>query len=45
MSARIAELLGVEIDAVNLEGEPLEDLGALAGGAGIAVQAVCLLTA
>jgi len=43
MRARIAELLGVEIDAVNLKGKSLEGLGALAGGAGIAVQAVCLL--
>jgi 2-C-methyl-D-erythritol 2,4-cyclodiphosphate synthase len=45
MRSRIAELLGVEIDAVNLKGKSLEGLGPLAGGAGIAVQAVCLLTA
>jgi len=44
MRARIAELLGVEVDAVNLKGKSLEGLGPLAGGAGIAVQAVCLLT-
>jgi len=45
MRARLAELLGVEPDAVNLKGKTLEGLGALAGGAGVAVQAVCLLTA
>lgn len=43
MRARIAELLGVAADAVNVKGKSLEGLGALAGGAGVAVQAVCLL--
>jgi 2-C-methyl-D-erythritol 2,4-cyclodiphosphate synthase len=41
--ARIAALLGVEADAVNVKGKTLEGLGALAGGAGVAVGAVCLL--
>lgn len=43
MRARLAELLGVSADAVNVKGKSLEGLGALAGGAGVAVQAVCLL--
>jgi 2-C-methyl-D-erythritol 2,4-cyclodiphosphate synthase len=43
MRARIGELLGVEADAVNVKGKSLEGLGALAHGAGVAVQAVCLL--
>jgi 2-C-methyl-D-erythritol 4-phosphate cytidylyltransferase/2-C-methyl-D-erythritol 2,4-cyclodiphosphate synthase len=43
MRAAIAELLGVEVERVNLKGKSLEGLGALAGGAGVAVQAVCLL--
>ena len=43
MRARIAEQLGVGPDAVNVKGKSLEGLGALAGGAGVAVQAVCLL--
>lgn len=43
MRARIAALLGLEVDAVNVKGKSLEGLGALAGGAGVAVQAVCLL--
>ena len=43
MRARIAALLGLEPDAVNLKGKSLEGLGALAGGAGVAVQAVCLV--
>jgi 2-C-methyl-D-erythritol 2,4-cyclodiphosphate synthase len=43
MRTRIAELLGVASDAVNVKGKSLEGLGALAGGAGVAVQAVCLL--
>lgn len=42
MRARIAELLGVDDDAVNVKGKSVEGLGALAGGAGVAVQAVCL---
>ena len=43
MRARMAAVLGVGPDAVNVKGKSLEGLGALAGGAGIAVQAVCLL--
>ena len=43
MRARIAELVGAEPDAVNVKGKTLEGMGALAGGAGVAVQAVCLL--
>ncbi|MDG1049930.1 MAG: 2-C-methyl-D-erythritol 2,4-cyclodiphosphate synthase [Planctomycetota bacterium] len=43
MRARIAELSGVEPEAVNVKGKTLEGMGALAGGAGVAVQAVCLL--
>jgi 2-C-methyl-D-erythritol 2,4-cyclodiphosphate synthase len=41
MRKRISELVGVEWTAVNVKGKTLEGLGALAGGAGIAVQAVC----
>jgi 2-C-methyl-D-erythritol 2,4-cyclodiphosphate synthase len=44
MRARIASLLGVEVDAVNVKGKSLEGLGALANGAGVAVQAACLLS-
>jgi 2-C-methyl-D-erythritol 2,4-cyclodiphosphate synthase len=43
MRARIAAILGVDAMAVNVKGKSLEGLGALAGGAGVAVQAVCLL--
>ena len=43
MRARIAALLGIEADAVNVKGKSLEGLGALAGGAGVAAQAVCLI--
>ena len=43
MRASIAKLLGLDVDAVNVKGKSLEGLGALAGGLGIAVQAVCLL--
>ena len=43
MRARIAALLGVGVDAVNVKGKSLEGLGALANGAGVAVQAACLL--
>jgi 2-C-methyl-D-erythritol 2,4-cyclodiphosphate synthase len=43
MRARIAELLGLAPEAVNVKGKSLEGLGALAGGAGVAVQAVCLV--
>ena len=43
MRAAIAALLGLEPEAVNVKGKSLEGLGALAGGMGVAVQAVCLL--
>ncbi|MCL4146931.1 UNVERIFIED_CONTAM: hypothetical protein GTU68_018173 [Idotea baltica] len=43
MRARIAGLLGVEVDAVNVKGKTLEGMGALANGAGVAVQVSCLL--
>lgn len=43
MRARIAELLGVDADAVNVKGKTFEGFGALAAGAGVAVQAVCSL--
>jgi 2-C-methyl-D-erythritol 2,4-cyclodiphosphate synthase len=43
MRARIAGLLGVDAGCVNVKGKTLEGLGALAGGTGVAVQAVCLL--
>ena len=45
MRARIAALLGIDAGAVNVKGKTLEGLGALAAGAGVAVQAVCLLRA
>jgi 2-C-methyl-D-erythritol 2,4-cyclodiphosphate synthase len=43
MRARIAGLLGIGADAVNVKGKSLEGLGALAGGTGVAAQAVCLV--
>ena len=43
MRAAIAGLLGVETTCVNVKGKTTEGLGALADGAGVAVQAVCLL--
>ncbi len=43
MRARIAQLCGVESDAVNVKGKSLEGLGALARGAAVAAQAVCLI--
>ncbi len=43
MRERIAALLGVTSGEVNVKGKTLEGLGALADGAGVAVQAVCLL--
>ncbi|MDP6540641.1 MAG: 2-C-methyl-D-erythritol 2,4-cyclodiphosphate synthase [Planctomycetota bacterium] len=44
MRARIAALLGIAADAVNVKGKTLEGLGALAGGTGVAAQAICLVT-
>jgi 2-C-methyl-D-erythritol 2,4-cyclodiphosphate synthase len=43
MRARLAELLEVEAEAVNVKGKTFEGLGALADGRGVAVQAVCLV--
>lgn len=43
MRAKIAQLVGVDADAVNVKGKTLEGLGALANGEGVAVQAVCLI--
>ena len=43
LRASLAKLVGLAPDAVNVKGKTLEGLGALAGGLGIAVQAVCLL--
>jgi len=43
MRAKIAGLIGVDADAVNVKGKTLEGLGALANGAGVAVWAVCLI--
>jgi 2-C-methyl-D-erythritol 2,4-cyclodiphosphate synthase len=43
MRAALAELLGLAASEVNVKGKSVEGLGALAGGAGVAVQAVCLL--
>lgn len=43
MRARIAKLVQADGNAVNVKGKSLEGLGALAGGTGVAVQAVCLL--
>jgi len=42
MRARIGALLGLDPAEVNVKGKSLEGLGALAGGAGVAAQAVCL---
>jgi 2-C-methyl-D-erythritol 2,4-cyclodiphosphate synthase len=44
MRKRIAELLGVAADAVNVKGKSVEGLGALADGSGVAVQAVALVS-
>ena len=43
MRARLGELCGLDTRDVNVRGKTLEGLGALAGGTGVAVQAVCLL--
>jgi len=45
MRARMAQLLGVPPERVNVKGKTFEGLGALAGGRGVAVQAVALLHA
>ena len=41
---RIGELIGLDSNAVNIKGKTLEGMGALAGGAGVAVQAVSLIS-
>jgi len=43
MRRRLATLLDVQTDQVNVKGKTVERMGALANGAGVAVQAVCLL--
>lgn len=43
MRAAIAAILGVEAGAINVKGKSTEGFAPLAGGAGVAVQAVCLL--
>ena len=43
MRARLAQLLETEPERINVKGKTLEGMGALADGAGVAVQAVCLL--
>ena len=43
MRASIAGLLGADETCVNVKGKSLEGLGALAGGTGVAVQAIVLL--
>jgi 2-C-methyl-D-erythritol 2,4-cyclodiphosphate synthase len=43
LRASVAGILGCPPEAVNVKGKSLEGLGALAGGTGVAVQAVCLL--
>jgi len=43
MRTRIAALLRIDPDAVNVKGKTLEGLGSLAEGRAVAVQAVCLV--
>ncbi len=43
MRARMSELCGVEPSCINVKGKTLEGLGAMAGGAAVAVQVVVLL--
>ncbi len=43
MRESIAKLVEISSAAVNVKGKSLEGLGALANGAGVAVQAICLL--
>jgi len=43
MRASIGKLVGLAPEAVNVKGKSLEGLGALAGGLGVAVQAVGLI--
>ncbi len=44
MRTRIGELLALDASCVNVKGKSVEGLGALANGAGVAVQVVCLLS-
>jgi len=43
MRERIGSLLEIDTERVNVKGKTLEGMGALAKGAGVAVQVVCLL--
>jgi 2-C-methyl-D-erythritol 2,4-cyclodiphosphate synthase len=43
MRARIAEVLGIEIDRVSVKATRTEGVGELAGGAGVAVHSVALI--
>ncbi len=43
MRESIARICGIKPGQVNVKGKSVEGLGALAGGTGVAVQAVCLL--
>lgn len=43
MRESIAGLVAAPVGAVNVKGKTFEGLGALAGGAGVAVQAICAL--
>ena len=43
MRERLGTLLEIDASDVNVKGKTFEGLGALAGGEGVAVQAVCLL--
>ena len=43
MRASIGGLLGIDAGRVNVKGKTLEGMGALAGGTGVAVQALALL--
>ncbi len=45
MRERIAALLHLDPDRVSIKGKTLEGLGPLGAGAGVAAQAVCLVTA
>ena len=44
LRARICGLVGLDPADVNIKGKTLEGMGALAGGTGVAVQAVCLIS-
>lgn len=44
MRASLADLCGVEVDAVNVKGKSLEGMGSMSEGRAVQVHAVCLLT-